>query len=176
MRGCPYCGRANCIWANQPVGSAVPAGVPIVDLPVGMAGPRASEPSGFGALTTTDWLGGLVACAQGFLAGAATGAAIGAPAGGIGALPAALIGGAIGCVSGIGAFALAQFVAAEREKKEKEFVAQQSASYQAQVAEQQRSLQSGLAGGVAGIPYWVFPAAIAIVGIGFLARKKGSST
>jgi hypothetical protein len=129
-----------------------------------------------GGPTAKDWLGGIVYCLQGFLAGAAAGAAIGAPAGGIGAIPAALIGGAIGCASGAGAYALAMFVQEEKAKQEREFVEQQSAAFQAQIAQQQQSLESGLGSTTSGLPTWVIPAALAIVGIGFIASRKKAST
>lgn len=176
MCGCPYCGRSNCVYAWQAPGTPVPAGVPIVDVPstAMIAGPQAGS-GGFGFPTAQDWLGGLVACLQGALAGAATGAGIGSAAAGIGALPGAIVGGIVGCGAGIASYALAQMVKTETEKKQTEFAAQQSAQFQAQIAEQQKSLESGLAGGVGGLPSWVIPAALAIVGVGLLARKKATA-
>lgn len=169
MRGCPYCQRTNCIYAWQAPGTPVPAGVPIVDVPASsVAGPQVSA-EGLGFPTAKDWLGGIVACLQGALAGAATGAAVGGPWG-------ALIGGVVGCGAGVGAYLLAQMVAEEQQKKQEEFAAQQSAMFQAQIAEQKKQLESGLSDSVGGLPTWIIPAALAIVGVGFLARKKRAST
>ena len=169
MCGCPYCGRSNCVYAWQALGTPVPAGVPIVDVPstAMVAGPQAGS-GGFGFPTAQDWLGGLVACLQGALAGASVGASVGA-------IPGAIVGGIVGCGAGIASYALSQMVKAETEKKQAEFATQQSAQFQAQIAEQQKSLESGLAGGVGGLPSWVIPAALAIVGVGLLARKKAQA-
>lgn len=128
--------------------------------------------SGFGALTAKDWIGGITACLQGAIGGAAAGAAIGAAGAGVMAIPGAIIGGIVGCAAGVGAYALAQFVQAEQEKKQEEFAQQQSAAFQQQIAVQKQQLEKGLEGTVGGVPTWVIPAALAIVGLGFLARKK----
>jgi hypothetical protein len=67
-------------------------------------------------------------------------------------------------------------VAAEQQKRQDDFAAQQSAMFQQQIAEQQKQLQSGLSDGISGIPSWVIPAALAIVGVGLIARRKKAST
>jgi hypothetical protein len=68
------------------------------------------------------------------------------------------------------------FVQEEKAKQEREFVEQQSAAFQAQIAQQQQSLESGLGSTTSGLPTWVIPAALAIVGIGFIASRKKAST